>query len=318
MDGPYAEAVGDALRVGGRVFREQLSQAADVYASAPQQLLLVAHCAACAVIFASLKRQWLLCYWIGFFGAFGGGHLSALLLSSISTKVVPLALFASNQLFVTWTLTWLLVTYTPLYSIVSKPTVKTLAMAGLHMLRVGTIITRVDIAAAEFPGVIAAPVVIGTLGGCGGKIFTDFLLLVFTGRLEGLPELCCPGVAFHSASAITLMHYLGVHVTAFLDSAQSKALITTVVVAHILAEASLGIKTHWTAPMTAAFYALMPFERNVQPKGAHASSPVMARLNSRTPRVATPRRGSAANGSVAPMRRLSTKEEEPGRGKKTN
>ena len=43
----------------------------------------------------------------------------------------------------------------------------------LNILRAGLIASRVDLSVQKFPGVIAAPLVIGTIGGSGGKFLVD-------------------------------------------------------------------------------------------------------------------------------------------------
>lgn len=54
------------------------------------------------------------------------------------------------------------------------------------MLRIGTIVMRIDQAVVLFPGALAAPLVLGTLGGSGGKLIWDFAYTL-TGDLTGEP-----------------------------------------------------------------------------------------------------------------------------------
>ena len=54
----------------------------------------------------------------------------------------------------------------------------------LNILRAGLIASRVDLSVLKFPGVIAAPLVIGTIGGSGGKFLQDGIQMA-CGSLQG-------------------------------------------------------------------------------------------------------------------------------------
>ena len=54
----------------------------------------------------------------------------------------------------------------------------------LNILRAGLIASRVNLSVQKFPGVIAAPLVIGTIGGSGGKLLLDGIQLA-SGTLQG-------------------------------------------------------------------------------------------------------------------------------------
>ena len=56
----------------------------------------------------------------------------------------------------------------------------------LNILRAGLIASRVDLSVQKFPGVIAAPLVIGTIGGSGGKFLVDAIQKA-SGSLQGVP-----------------------------------------------------------------------------------------------------------------------------------
>jgi hypothetical protein len=47
----------------------------------------------------------------------------------------------------------------------------------MNTLRAGLIAQRVNLAVRMFPGVWAAPIVLGTVGGSGGKLVIDAVLL---------------------------------------------------------------------------------------------------------------------------------------------
>ena len=60
----------------------------------------------------------------------------------------------------------------------------------LNVLRAGLIASRVDLCGELFPGVIAAPLVVGTIGGSGGRFSIDAVLAGFD-ALDGACG-CCP------------------------------------------------------------------------------------------------------------------------------
>ena len=62
--------------------------------------------------------------------------------------------------------------------------------ACLNVLRAGLIASRVDLCGELFPGVIAAPLVVGTIGGSGGRFSIDAVLAGFD-ALDGACG-CCP------------------------------------------------------------------------------------------------------------------------------
>ena len=54
----------------------------------------------------------------------------------------------------------------------------------VNILRTSTIVARADASIQRYPGVAAAPLVLGTLGGCGGKFLQD-ALYISSGRSPG-------------------------------------------------------------------------------------------------------------------------------------
>jgi hypothetical protein len=71
--------------------------------------------------------------------------------------------------------------------------------ACLGVLRSGLIVQRVNVAAAMFPGVVATPLVIGTIAGSGGKLLVD-AITVACGEKKGKPA--CPSVPAATATML--------------------------------------------------------------------------------------------------------------------
>ena len=75
-----------------------------------------------------------------------------------------------------WTLSWWAINYSPgdvAATLARAPPLRTAARACLAVIRATIICHRADVAARKFVGVLAAPLVIGTLAGSGGKIISD-------------------------------------------------------------------------------------------------------------------------------------------------
>ncbi len=83
----------------------------------------------------------------------------------------------------------------------------------LNILRAGLIASRVDLSVYKYPGVIAAPLVIGTIAGSGGKFLQDGIQLA-CGSLHGerhhsnLITLSQQHVVLLSSAMLTRTHAL--------------------------------------------------------------------------------------------------------------
>ncbi|KAK9804406.1 hypothetical protein WJX72_011360 [[Myrmecia] bisecta] len=209
------------------------NQLAGFYDSLPFEWLLVGHCLLVSSWFTRLKDRFLLCYWVGLLAAFGGGVVSALLLQDPAKA--PIALFADNKVGVIWTTCWWLITFFP-YNLVERThqllPVRLVTKASLNILRAGVMASRIDLVVAKFPGVVAAPLVVGTIAASGGKFTIDGVLAV-CGELTGAPgEAVVPGFAFRSGFLGSVIYYGAVYVLGSLSRAEAKALIITLFVAH--------------------------------------------------------------------------------------
>lgn len=103
------------------------------------------------------------------------------------------ALFSRNQVGVVYTLVWWVYGYLPggllRRGYAGLPPLRCAAKLCRAVLRATTVVQRVDAAARLHPGVVAAPVVLGTLAGAGGKLLTDAFLHC-AGYTQGG---CCTG-----------------------------------------------------------------------------------------------------------------------------
>ncbi|DBA94266.1 TPA: hypothetical protein ACH3X1_001883 [Trebouxia sp. C0004] len=193
---------------------------------------------------------------IGLFAAFGGGIVSSLLLQDPVSA--PIALFHSNYLGLVWTTCWWLMNYCPKDLVASAHgllPVRLVTKICLNILRAGLIASRVDLSVYKYPGVIAAPLVIGTIAGSGGKFLQDGIQLA-CGSLHGPTEVTAPGFASRTGFAGTLAYYISVHVLEVLKPAQGLALITTVFVVHGVLADVLKQPLDWTHPLAVITHAV--------------------------------------------------------------
>ena len=87
-----------------------------------------------------------------------------------------IALFSNDAIGLSFTLTWWAFYYLPVGlgpRIAALPPVRSSAKVARAILRANQIVQRVNAAVKLFPGLVAAPLVLGTLAGSGGKLLTD-------------------------------------------------------------------------------------------------------------------------------------------------
>lgn len=95
-----------------------------------------------------------------------------------SPASASIALFARNEVWLAFTTVWWAYTYLPgARRLAALPPVRAAAKLARAVLRANQVVQRVNAAAALFPGVAAAPIVLGTLAGAGGKLLTDAFAL---------------------------------------------------------------------------------------------------------------------------------------------
>ncbi|KAK9840818.1 hypothetical protein WJX81_006890 [Elliptochloris bilobata] len=193
---------------------------------------------------------------VGLIAAFGGGILSSLLLQD--PKRAPIALLESNSIGIIWTACWWLVNYLPgglVAKLLSLRPCKLAAKACLNILRAGLMAARVDLAVELFPGVVAAPLLLGSIAGTGGRFSIDPILAAI-GELPGPHEISVPTFAARSGFVGAAGYWLAVHVYRALSAAEGKALIMTAFLAHGALSDLVGHPLDWTYPLARVAHAL--------------------------------------------------------------
>lgn len=145
----------------------QLRALGSYYDSIPFELGLAGHCFFIASLFTQVHRDsWLRNLIVSFLGGFGGGSLVNILTGR------PPAVFTLDILFLTYAVCWWLYMYcTPIRSVYALLPVKTSCRALSNWMRAVVICNAVDYSVKTYaPAIVTAPVILGTIGGCGGKL----------------------------------------------------------------------------------------------------------------------------------------------------
>lgn len=103
----------------------------------------------------------------------------------------------------------------------------------------GKHLPQVDLAVAMFPGVIAAPLILGTLAGSGGKLIVDAIRHHWTGLL-GPAEASVPTFVWRSAALASGGYWAACKYTSYLTSQEAAALVITVLVRRLKDAHELG------------------------------------------------------------------------------
>lgn len=101
---------------------------------------------------------------------------------------------------------------------------------------------KVDLGVKLYPGIVAAPLILGTLAGCGGRLIADALLHGYA-EIPGLAELTSPGFVSRSAFMAAATYYVLGHVLQLLPLSAAAGLVVTTLVSGSAA----AVHFHMTA-----------------------------------------------------------------------
>ncbi|GLC39931.1 hypothetical protein PLESTB_001820400 [Pleodorina starrii] len=229
----------------------------NAYKTMPVSYALVGHCLFLAALAPEFKHRFLVHFWMTFLAGFGGGTLTAVLM--MDPVRAPIGVLANNSIGVTWFICWWLMVYSP-FNIVNRihslPPIKMVTKLCVTFMRANLIINRVDLAVTMFPGVIAAPLILGTLAGSGGKLIMDAIRHHW-GGLPGPAEASVPTFVWRSAVLAAGGYWAACKYTSLLSSQEAAALVITVLLAHSLLSDMFGDKyTDFTYPVARVAHSL--------------------------------------------------------------
>lgn len=272
-----------------------LDRAALAPAAVPLWLLVAGHSLTAVELFRGYTRSWLVSWLVCYLAAFGGGLLTAMLM--MDRQQASIALFSKDAIGLSFTLTWWAYYYLPAGlgpRVAALPPVRSSAKVARAILRANQIVQRVNAAVKLFPGLVGAPLVLGTLAGSGGKLLTDAFSRCAGYPSAGPSELHQPSYVLRSAALLACLQYGLVHALGLLSVQQGLGLATSLLVAHSLATDLTGQPCDFTAPLGALFHKLTLIPEVGAPAAAAATPAAKAK---RTPRASRQRAVAAAASS---------------------
>jgi hypothetical protein len=233
-----------------------------------------------------MKDRWLFSWWVGFASAYGGGHTTAFLYALLTGKKAEPRLFSTamgNNIFLIYTVCWYLMLYTPAFKYV-KNRLYTVALIFTAILSIDTVTSRTEWARFELGNTIPVILVFGTLGGCGGTLWAEFLSSL-SGDRVGRTQLAVPGKSVWKAILTALFHYGMLHL-GYLNKRESTALIYTATALFIVLHSEGIVKKHWTEPITELFYSItrLPGGPKKEKKAAAAAATPSRATSPKSPR----------------------------------
>ncbi|KAL6750635.1 hypothetical protein V8C86DRAFT_2802170 [Haematococcus lacustris] len=222
------------------------------WSTLPQLPLQVGFALNCAQYAPELRANFLVHYWLAWLAGYAGGLVSSLLM--MTPAVAPISLFASNKAVLVWTACWWLANYSPMaqrlrHLLASKP-FQACTRACVAYMRASIIIQRVRAATQLYPGVVAAPIILGTIAATAGKHTHDMLAYHYQ-LMRGPVEFTTPTYSFRSAFLGTCLFYLASQhpATAFLTWEQAAGALLSLFVGHSLLASLTGWPLDWTEPL---------------------------------------------------------------------
>jgi hypothetical protein len=186
------------------------------------------------------------------------------------------------------------------------------------LLRALLMVSRVDLAVAMFPGVIAAPLVLGTIAGSGGKFIVDAMKFGW-GNMPGRAEMTEPGFTSRSAFVASAAYYILAHGAGLVEPRAAAGLVVTALMVHTGLTEPLGRPLDFTEPIAQAVHMIWWAGGGEGGWGPGAGALVGPRLHEgsaqrgREGRVAPARGRGAAPRSMLPLRAPATLHQNPPR-----
>ncbi|GLI68493.1 hypothetical protein VaNZ11_012935 [Volvox africanus] len=276
----------------------------NAYTTIPNEYALVGHCLFLAALAPEFKHRFLVHFWITFLAGFGGGVITSILM--MDPVKAPISILANNSLGVTWFICWWLMVYSP-FNIVGRihsvPPVKMITKLCLTFLRANLIIHRVELAVVLFPGVIAAPLILGTLAGSGGKLLVDAMRYHW-GGLQGAAEASVPTFVWRSAALAAAGYWVACKYTSLLTSQEAAAIVITVLLIHsVLSDLFGSGVTDFTYPVAKIAHALslvpMPTENALPAASKAAKKAALSQPSAKSVKQQAP--APAAGGNLKPL-----------------
>lgn len=243
---------GLALAIHAEPYHDEVRELGKVYHSVPVYALMVGHSAYCASIYHGLpfRRFWLLDLLISFTACYGGGTIAAFFMLELASWL------RDDFILAIFVVCWWIVVYFPMdlgHSTFELLPVKALCKASSVLLKTRTVLFRVDDAMRVFgPTSVVAPLFLGTIAGCGGRIMCDMAGAAF--QLAVPSELGHPSWSLRSTFSLALLYAATVHWLPVLPHDVCQTLLITLMVGQCVASDVTGRELDLTRPFASLFH----------------------------------------------------------------
>eukprot|EP00877_Chromochloris_zofingiensis_P008632 jgi/Chrzof1/4021/Cz13g17150.t1 len=158
------------------------------------------------------------------------------------------------------------------------------------LLRALLIIARVNLANELYPGVIAAPLILGTIAGCGGRLLADGIKHSWS-IMSSYAELTAPGFVSRSGLLAAAVYYFTAFYFQIMPQAAAAGLIVTALMMHTFLADVTGQPLDFTEPLAHSLHIIS----NVPKPFIHIPGPVHSAVHHGTGADATVRPGKDDN-----------------------
>ncbi|GAQ88937.1 hypothetical protein KFL_004710060 [Klebsormidium nitens] len=240
------------------------------YSMVPLPYMLAMHSLFVSSFFrGAFNQYWLIGYWMAFCAGFGGGTLSSLFLAELPVWL------QYDFILVIFSVCWYLMIYCPgdlVFKLYNNLPARAACRVASSVLKAHTIAAGVTHAVKVCaPGVVVSPLLLGTLGGCGGVYLTDIVL--YNMGLRKPMEFSYPTWNTWSSFVIAFLYLSTVHWLPILPQDVAEALGITFLVAQALASEFTGLPLDCTAPIDYVFHVVTGIPRPADVlKGAEKSA----------------------------------------------
>jgi len=258
--GPMYDAV-DTVRSG-------LSALARIHAlgDGPHTLLLALHVLNGASTVRSesayRRQRFVVGFWIVFFACFGGSFTSSLLIQRPDLVANPA--FKDVRVLPFTLLAWYFTQYTQLGGWLAQSKLFGGVSRLASTFNRGRNICRVtEVAVKLYPGVYGASLLLGTLAGTGGRLWSEYILH-HLGDLKRPSEITLPSFVLRSGLLGAVIYLASVHLLPSdfsLAPDEGKALVATTLLLQAVVSLALGRELDPTAHLSDTFHAVTKIPR---------------------------------------------------------
>lgn len=222
----------------------------------PFNICFVGHALYATSAGGEFKDRWLLHLLLTFLWGNGGGVITCALL--MRPEVVTWSFFQTDFIPASWIVCWWLMNWAPggwPAKLMKVWWIQMLCKSCTMLSRAQLIVARVNLAVQLYPGVHTAPLILGTIAGCGGRLLADGIMTGWQ-SMPGFAELTSPGFVSRSAAFAAVSYYTIAYVAQLLPVEAAAGLVITGLMMHTIASDITGLPLDFTAAVTHLLHTL--------------------------------------------------------------